>query len=79
MDGFGNLISGLRASQVDGQDGIYINSKYLPNADTFGNVSIGEPFWYENANGLVEIAVNQGRADELFSASVGTKIEKKSS
>ena len=22
-------------------------------------------FWYENANGLVEISVNQGQADDL--------------
>jgi len=30
-------------------------------------------FWYENANGLAEIAVNQGRADD-FDLFVGTPV-----
>jgi S-adenosyl-L-methionine hydrolase (adenosine-forming) len=32
-------------------------------AGTFSDRPIGTAFWYENSNGLVEIAVNQGRAD----------------
>ena len=30
--------------------------------------------FYENANGLIEIAVNQGRADDYFNADVGTVV-----
>jgi hypothetical protein len=32
-------------------------------AGTFSNRPLGTAFWYENSNGLVEIAVNQGRAN----------------
>jgi hypothetical protein len=32
-------------------------------------------FWYENSNGLVEIAVNQGRADRELGLTIGIPIE----
>jgi len=31
-------------------------------------------FWYENSNGLAEIAVNQGRADHALGLAVGSAI-----
>ncbi|HHQ42210.1 MAG TPA: hypothetical protein ENK20_07955, partial [Chromatiales bacterium] len=34
----------------------------------------GEAFWYENANGLVEIAVNQGRADTVLGLAPGAAV-----
>ncbi|HHJ14602.1 MAG TPA: hypothetical protein ENJ79_09540, partial [Gammaproteobacteria bacterium] len=34
----------------------------------------GTPFWYENANGLVEIAVNQGRADRRLQLDIGVAL-----
>ena len=37
--------------------------RMLERATTFSDRPPGAPFWYENSNGLVEIAVNQGRAD----------------
>ena len=43
-------------------------------ARTFGEVSPGEAFWYENANGLAEIAVNQGRADVVLGVGVGDEV-----
>jgi S-adenosylmethionine hydrolase len=33
------------------------------------------PFWYENSNGLVEIAVNQGRADLDLGLAIGSPVE----
>ncbi len=38
------------------------------------DVPPGRPFWYENANGLVEIAVNLGRADADLALEVGTGL-----
>jgi len=34
-----------------------------------------QPFWYENSNGLVEIAVNQGRADRELGLAIGNSVE----
>jgi hypothetical protein len=35
----------------------------------------GTAFWYENSNGLAEIAVNQGRADRELGLAIGTPVE----
>jgi hypothetical protein len=41
---------------------------------TFSDVPAGEAFWYENSNGLAEIAVNAGRADAALGLVIGTPI-----
>jgi hypothetical protein len=43
-------------------------------ARTFSAVAEGTAFWYVNANGLVEIAVNRGRASEMLGLAVGTPV-----
>ena len=44
-------------------------------AGTFSGRPIGTAFWYENSNGLVEIAVNQGRADRDLGLAIGSPVE----
>jgi len=39
---------------------ITVAGRVLERARTFSNRSPGAAFWYENSNGLAEIAVNQG-------------------
>ena len=75
IDHFGNAMTGLRARQVPGHARLRARDKLLPSARTFSAVPLGSAFWYENANGLVEIAVNQGRADHMFDLAVGDSIE----
>jgi S-adenosyl-L-methionine hydrolase (adenosine-forming) len=41
---------------------------------TFSDVSPGSAFWYENANGLAEIAVNADRADTTLGLRVGMPV-----
>lgn len=62
IDHFGNAITGLRAAQLDSQAKLKVGDHTLSHARTFSAVAPGQAFWYENANGLVEIAVNQGAA-----------------
>ncbi len=38
-------------------------------------ISSGTGLWYENANGLAEIAVNGDRADAVLGRTVGTPVE----
>jgi S-adenosylmethionine hydrolase len=47
----------------------------LEPAVTFSDRPPGEVFWYENSNGLVEIAVNQGRADRDLGLAIGVSVE----
>jgi S-adenosylmethionine hydrolase len=74
VDRFGNLLTGLRASGVTARR-LRFKGKTLARARTFGDVPEGHGFWYENANGLAEIAVNGGRADRQFGAGIGDLVE----
>jgi len=45
------------------------------HARTFSSVGPGTAFWYENGNGLCEIAVNRDRADVALGLRIGLEIE----
>ncbi len=74
LDRYGNAMTGLRASQVPEDSVLVVAGKELPAARTFSEVPAGNAFWYENANGLVEIAVNGGHAGERLGLAVGTAL-----
>jgi S-adenosylmethionine hydrolase len=74
IDRFGNAMTGLRASVVCRTSTVQVNDQRLSFARTYGDVPAGSPFWYENANGLVEIAVNCGRASERLGLCVGAPV-----
>ncbi|MGQ9660142.1 MAG: SAM hydrolase/SAM-dependent halogenase family protein [Thermochromatium sp.] len=75
VDHFGNLMTGVRASSVAPEVILQVRGKSLPRARTFCEVEPGQVFWYENALGLIEIAVNQGRADRQLALGVGDSVE----
>ena len=74
IDGFGNAITGIRASTLDSEIELTVKRRYVGHAETYSRVPPGEPFWYENSNGLVEIAVNQGSAAERFGLGIGSPV-----
>jgi S-adenosylmethionine hydrolase len=74
MDRYGNAITGVRASRVDVSQSLSVNGHRLRSARTFSDVAPGDAFWYENSNGLVEFAVNRGRADQVLGVAVGTPL-----
>ena len=53
---------------------IEIDGQVLASKRTFSDVFPGEAFCYENANGLLEIAVNQGSAAAYFHLSIGDEV-----
>lgn len=73
-DGFGNLMSGLKGVGRSTRQVLVVANRPLRHARTFCEVAPGKPFWYENALGLVEIAVNQGRADQHFGLAPGDPV-----
>jgi S-adenosylmethionine hydrolase len=75
VDRFGNAITGLRAAAVDGAAVLRVNGHELRKALTFSDVDAGQAFWYVNSSGLVEIAVNRGRADEQLALEVGSSFD----
>jgi len=52
-----------------------VAGRVLERARTFSDLPVGTAFWYENSNGLAEIAVNQLRADRELGLSIGIPIE----
>jgi len=74
VDHFGNAMTGLRASTLPPTARFAIGDRVLERAGTFDDMPQGAAFWYENANGLVEIAVNRGRADRALGLAVGAPV-----
>jgi S-adenosylmethionine hydrolase len=74
VDGFGNCMTGRRASTVPRGWHIGVGKHCLERARTFGAVEPGQAFWYENSLGLVELAVNRGRADAVLGLEVGAAV-----
>lgn len=74
VDHFGNCMTGLRASSLPPTAGLEAGGKALARRRTFSDVREGEAFCYENANGLIEIAVNRGRADRSLGLAVGAAV-----
>jgi len=75
VDHFGNAITGLRASMLGPNAKLAVAGCVLERARTFSDRPIGAAFWYENANGLAEIAVNRGRADRDLGLAIGSSVE----
>lgn len=74
IDYFGNLLSGIRASSVSPSQPLEFKGQRIPRVRTFSDVPQGHPLCYENSSGLLEIAVNCGRADTYFTAHIGDRL-----
>lgn len=71
IDHFGNCMTGI--SGASGKQ-LKVGDTVLDYAETFSDVQKGQPFWYFNSVGLVELAVNQGSAAEQLKLAVGDKV-----
>ena len=68
-------MTGLRATMLPEDVRLAGGGEVLERANTFSDRQPGTAFWYENSNGLAEIAVNQGRADRELGLSIGIPVE----
>ena len=75
IDRFGNAMTGLRASVLPSAARLKAGGRILSRARTFADRPPGAPFWYENANGLAEVAVNRGRAATVLGREIGSGVE----
>jgi len=75
IDHYGNAMTGLRGSATpEGATLILGDKTRVIHAATFSAVPEGQAFWYENSNGLIEIAVNRGRAADRLALAIGSKL-----
>ena len=74
IDGYGNAMTGLRAAILSEKTELAVSGRVLTRARTFSDAPPGAGFWYENSNGLAEIAVNAGRAASALGLAIGTPV-----
>ncbi len=74
VDHYGNAITGMRGTYLGASERLRCAAHLFAHANTYSEVAVGAGFWYENANGLVEIAANRGSAAELFGLRVGAPL-----
>jgi len=75
IDAFGNCLTGYRARMMVAENRLILDDhQFINHATTFASVPDGQAFWYENSNGLVEIAVNRGSARQVLGLNVGSRI-----
>lgn len=73
-DGYGNLITGIPAGDLDPACYVVIAGHTLAHATAFSAVEQGRMFWFANSMGLVEVAANAASAAELLRADVATPV-----
>lgn len=74
IDRYGNACTGVRAERVPHGAVVRAAGQRLSYAPVFGAADAGQPFWYENSLGLVEIAANRASAASLLGLRVGQAI-----
>ena len=74
IDHYGNAMTGIRGEFLPTSARLAWAGRGIAHAETFSGALPGEAFWYVNSNGLIEIAVNRGRADRALGLSVGSAV-----
>lgn len=84
VDAYGNVMTGLRGEGLGTADQLRLpadpcvgrqKDRLIPRARVFADVSPGELFWYENSNGLVEVAMNRGDAARELALTIGSRLD----
>jgi len=75
VDHYGNAVTGVRAQTLERDAEVEVAGRRCAFRRTFAEAESGEAFWYQNANGLVEVALNQGSAAQQLGLAVGTPIQ----
>ena len=74
IDSYGNAITGLRSSAVRRDAILCAGGRRCEFRPTFGEAEAATPFWYENSNGLLEIALSNGHAAATMRLRVGSEF-----
>ena len=74
VDHYGNAMTGLRAARLAADTVLQVAGQRIARKRIFADVPPGGALWYENANGLAEIALNGGSAAETFGLAPGSPV-----
>lgn len=74
VDDFGNAITNVPGSYLDGRERVLANGDPVPVGETFAAVPVGERLATVGSHGYVELDVNQGRGDDAFGLEPGDRV-----
>ena len=74
VDHYGNAHTGIRAGGIPRDARLVLGESRLPFARVYAEAAEGAAFWYENSQGLVEIALNCGSAARQLGLNVGDAV-----
>ena len=74
VDDFGNAVTNLPGSVLDGVDRVAVDGTEAPVVDTFAAVAPGERLVTVGSHGTVECDVNRGRGAAAFDLAVGDEV-----
>ncbi len=74
VDGFGNAMTGLRASTLNPAARLQAGRQTFIPADTFGDRPPGTRLWYANSSGLAELSICQGSAANACGLNIGEPV-----
>ena len=74
VDHYGNAHTGIRASGIPRDALLAVGGHRLRHARVFAEADEAAAFWYENSQGLVEVAVNRGSAAQLLQLKIGDDL-----
>lgn len=75
IDHYGNLLTGLRATQIPRETTFLFGSRWIEHSRVFSDAMPGRLFWYENSFGMVEFALNGSSAAHFLGARIGDQFE----
>lgn len=74
IDHFGNALTGIQSATMTDTMTLLLPGQRLNYARTFAQAEPGRAFWYRNANGLIEIAVNRDHAAKQLGLELGQSV-----
>ena len=74
IDSYGNAVTGMRAAVISEGMRLEVAGQQCVYQRVFAEGHNGVAFWYENANGLVEIAVSGGSAQDSLGIEIGDAL-----
>lgn len=74
VDHYGNCVTGLRARTLSRATVLEVEGRHCAYCRVFAEADAGVLFWYENSNGLVEVALNKGDAAAESGMRIGSPV-----
>lgn len=74
VDGYGNLVTGIPGADLLPSSQVCLYGTRVAHARVFGEAPSGEPFWYVNSMGLVEVALRCDSAARYLGVGIGAGV-----